>query len=205
MSTLYDELGVSRQASLNELRRAYRERARLVHPDVNPGSGSEEAIRRLNEIWAVLGNPAERRRYDATLGSAPPAVVRIGRVQPRLPAPPSRAERVLRPSVFVLAVLGIIFVVTAYAGPHSSDHKLPNQRPPSSVITSPAVTSTPLVSALVGRCLLIQTGYDAVTPCSQPNSGEVVAEVAQLSQCPAGSVGYQLEGRAQLVCLAPSR
>ena len=203
MTTLYDVIGVSQHATAQELRRAYRDRARQLHPDLNPSAEAEEAIRRLNEAWKVLGDPVARRSYDAMLDSGATPVIRSGPVLPRRPAPLSLAERVLRPSVIVLAVLGMIFVVTAYAGPHSTDDKPVTRTPTSSVRTSPELTDSPPISSLVGKCLLIQPGYDAVTSCSQPNNGQVVAEVAQVSQCPPGSAGYQLTGRAQLVCLAP--
>ncbi|MDQ1395028.1 MAG: molecular chaperone DnaJ, partial [Acidimicrobiaceae bacterium] len=69
VGTLYDELGVPPGASEADLRRAYRRQARLRHPDVHPTheGDAEEAMRRLNSAWSVLGDPAARRRYDETL------------------------------------------------------------------------------------------------------------------------------------------
>jgi hypothetical protein len=129
------------------------------------------------------------------------------RITPRQPDARPLSLQILRPSVLIIAVLGVIFVVTAYAGPRSNDHRGPSSRTPPTArgSTISPLTSAPAPDSLIGKCLLIQPGYDAVTPCSQPNNGQVVAEVAQVAQCPSGSVGYQLAGRAQLVCLAGQR
>lgn len=208
MTTLYDILGVSQDASANELRRAYRERARQLHPDVNAAPGAEDAIRTLNDAWAILGDEARRNRYDAALAATAAVRIVAHQVTPRQPeATYPVALRILRPSVLMIAVLGIIFLVTAYAGPRSNDHGVPPSRTPSSAgrSTISPLTSAPAPDSLIGKCLLIQPGYDAVTPCNQPNNGQVVADVAQVAQCPPGSVGYQLAGRAQLVCLAGQR
>ena len=207
MDTLYDELGVAPDATPDELRRAYRERVRQLHPDVNPGPDAQEAIRRLNEVWAVLGNSSAKRRYDDFLQRQERRVT----ISTRDVSPPEPTvahpvlHAVARPSVMVVAVLAIIFVVTAYAGPHSSQRPAPGPTTTSPVVTTPATSSRVATNSLVGKCLLVQPGYDAVTPCNQPNNGQVVAEVAQVSQCPPGSFGYQLAGRAQLVCLAGQR
>jgi curved DNA-binding protein len=65
----YQILGVSRDASEEEIRRAYRKLARKYHPDVNPGSkSSEEKFKEINEAHEVLSNPDRRKQYDA-LGS----------------------------------------------------------------------------------------------------------------------------------------
>jgi hypothetical protein len=84
-TTHYDRLGVSPAASTAEIRAAYRELARRVHPDV-AGGDVGTAMAALNEAWSVLGDPARRAAYDATL--APP---RPG------PAPPRPAPRPPRP------------------------------------------------------------------------------------------------------------
>ena len=68
MQDHYAELGVTRTAEEQAIRRAYFERARRHHPDVAPG-GDPEAMRRLNAAFAVLGNAERRRQYDAATTS----------------------------------------------------------------------------------------------------------------------------------------
>ncbi|MDR2934817.1 MAG: DnaJ domain-containing protein [Candidatus Adiutrix sp.] len=63
-------LGVGRQASAEEIKKAYRRLAIHWHPDRNPGSrAAEERFKVIAEAYAVLSNPAKRRQYD-NLGPA---------------------------------------------------------------------------------------------------------------------------------------
>jgi curved DNA-binding protein len=60
----YDILGVSRDASPEDIRRAYRTLARRYHPDVNKEAGAEERFKEIGEAYEVLGNEERRREYD---------------------------------------------------------------------------------------------------------------------------------------------
>jgi curved DNA-binding protein CbpA len=66
MSDYYRVLGVPREASTLEIRRAYRRLARQHHPDRNPGPDGPARFRTLAEAYAVLNHPARRARYDQT-------------------------------------------------------------------------------------------------------------------------------------------
>lgn len=61
----YEVLGVARDASAEELKRAYRKLAVRFHPDRNPDDKSaEEHFKEASEAYAVLGDPEKRSRYD---------------------------------------------------------------------------------------------------------------------------------------------
>lgn len=65
MSDPYDVLGVDRNASGEEIKRAYRTLARRYHPDVNPGDAAAEAhFKEVSAAYETLSDPERRRRYD---------------------------------------------------------------------------------------------------------------------------------------------
>ncbi|HEX6324872.1 MAG TPA: J domain-containing protein [Vicinamibacterales bacterium] len=69
----YIVLGVPREATLADVKRAYRRLARRYHPDINPGDDTAAAVfRRVAEAYEILSDPHRRRQYDAT-GAARPA------------------------------------------------------------------------------------------------------------------------------------
>ena len=62
----YEVLGVQRDADLDAIRRAYRERALRDHPDRNPGDAvAAERFKEASEAYATLRDPQARQRYDA--------------------------------------------------------------------------------------------------------------------------------------------
>ena len=61
----YEILGVSRNATQEEIQRAYRKLARAHHPDVNKDPGAEDRFKDVSEAYNVLHDPETRRRYDA--------------------------------------------------------------------------------------------------------------------------------------------
>jgi molecular chaperone DnaJ len=67
----YKTLGVSKEASQDEIKKAYRKLARKYHPDLNPGDkSSEQKFKELNEAYEVLGDSKKKAEYDQ-FGSSP--------------------------------------------------------------------------------------------------------------------------------------
>jgi DnaJ-class molecular chaperone len=62
----YRELGVSRSASADEIRKAFRKLAKIHHPDANPGKpAAEEKFKEISGAFDILGDPEKRRKFDA--------------------------------------------------------------------------------------------------------------------------------------------
>jgi molecular chaperone DnaJ len=60
--SLYESLGISKNASQDEIKKAYRKLVRQVHPDANPGS--EERFKEVQSAYDVLSDPEKRKQYD---------------------------------------------------------------------------------------------------------------------------------------------
>lgn len=60
----YEILGIKREASQDEVQRAYRKLARKFHPDVNKAADAEDKFKEINEAYEVLKDPEKRKMYD---------------------------------------------------------------------------------------------------------------------------------------------
>jgi curved DNA-binding protein CbpA len=72
MSDYYEELGVSKSASPEEIRAAYRRKAKSAHPDRK--GGSDAAMAKINRAYETLSSPQRRLTYDKTGQDAPKPV-----------------------------------------------------------------------------------------------------------------------------------
>ena len=59
----YDVLGVSKTATQNEIKKAYRELCKKYHPDKH--GGDDTKIKEINEAYSVIGDEQKRKEYDA--------------------------------------------------------------------------------------------------------------------------------------------
>lgn len=60
----YQVLGVSKDADIKGIKKAYRNLARKHHPDVDKSSGAEERFKEINEAYQILSDPQKRATYD---------------------------------------------------------------------------------------------------------------------------------------------
>ena len=61
----YEVLGLSKSASEEEIKKAYRKQAKKYHPDLHPGDKEcEEAMKEVNEAYEILSDPQKKARYD---------------------------------------------------------------------------------------------------------------------------------------------
>ncbi len=229
MASLYEELGADPSADQEQLRRAYRQRARELHPDINGGVDAGPAMQRLNAVWAVLGDPDARARYNEQLQDQVRPAPAPPRPAPVVPAPRPQEEPdslssaigcFLRPSVVIPAVLLLIFVFTAYAGHLGSGGTTPAPAVPTTTGaqpanpgSSPSATTAPTTgttsttdlpaAALVGSCIQDQGESVVIVPCSQRPNSLVIATIPNTGQCPAGTTGYLVPNQTEMVCAAP--
>ncbi len=61
----YDALGVSREASQDEIKKSYREKAREYHPDASDHEDAQERFKEIQEAYEVLGDEEKREAYDS--------------------------------------------------------------------------------------------------------------------------------------------
>lgn len=67
----YEVLGISKDATLEQIKKAYHHLARQYHPDVNPGDiNAAEKFKEINSVYEILSDSFKRSQYDETVGEA---------------------------------------------------------------------------------------------------------------------------------------
>ena len=140
MMDYYEELGVDRLASPDEIRQAYKRLVRLLHPDHCRDDAlrplADLQMKRLNGVLRILTNPADREVYDrSVLGLPSPQTLQ--------PMPPAFPLRLGMPSFWPVAgaaALLLVIVLLAYTPP-SAPHQLAALEQPNPVVAGPKVVS----------------------------------------------------------------
>jgi molecular chaperone DnaJ len=189
--THYERLGIGVDASPAEIRDAYRQAARLHHPDRN-GDPSAQKMAEVNEAWWVLRDPQRRRDYDLSLPMGPSAPRPTGSATSRSAAATPTAARPSSASVVhptfdrlasyqqparfpwrfmaVLASIGILVVLVGV------------------IITKPSKPLPPDNLLLPGSCVVVQQNGDAAeVNCSDAHDGVVQVVVPFGDTCPNGT------------------
>lgn len=199
MGTHYDVLGVKAAATPAQVRRAYLDKARQLHPDGYAGRPDAEidaarrAMQDLNEAWRVLKEPSRRAAYDRSLRAtptpdrarpAPPAgpAEWLDRPYQRRPAETGDLSVTLvraAPWVAVIAVLVAVFFFTAVARRDGGGE-----------------------GDLIGSCITIEDAMAEEVPCDEPNEGRVVGVVDQQNLCTNGTTARVVAG-GDWYCLRP--
>jgi hypothetical protein len=184
---LYELLGVEADASVDEIRRAYRAKARELHPD-RAGPERAEQMAALNDAFRVLRDPAARLRYDGTLRGDAPLPTWVVPDEEPLAYGSVAAPRVMRGIPWLLIALVALGVFVAFAALGRGDG--PGD-PVDGVI-------------MVGSCVAVPAGGLVVeADCDGPNDGTVAALVAPDQTCPSDTLVFRATGVTTRVCVAP--
>jgi len=163
----YEVLGVLPSASQDEIRVAYRMRAREVHPDTSTGLRSDSSIQmaRVAEAWRVLSNAKLRRTYDSERIGRPAEPVRVAQEHVAY-APVARGVFPWRMiGLMVVGVIGLVLVLNLLSGP--------------------AVPVGPDGLLQAGSCIEVNANQLAVeVDCSGKHSGVVRSLVGFDMTCP---------------------
>ena len=180
----YERLGVSRAATPDELRAAYRRAARDAHPDRN-GDRSADDMAQVNEAWRVLGDPARRRAYDHELdaladrsAAGSSAAPRAGAARPAPSTMSFTATTPVTPARFPwrfmlgMAAVGTVFVTVGH------------------LVTDPGEPTRPDGLLQTGSCVMLD--LDAYEVVCDGRQDAVVQQLIPSDQtCPNGTEPFR--------------
>jgi hypothetical protein len=172
ISSHYDVLGVDPDASPQEIRIAYRDRARRYHPDRTRGAELPDVeMSRINEAYRVLGDPGRRAVYDRSLAGTGPTIEDDADEADDLPPGMDLADMRSRDSVLspsgparvpwkLMAVTAIVGSAAVLIGATFNDP--PSEEVPDGIIR-------------VGSCIAVEANGDArEVACTQTDEDLVV-------------------------------
>ena len=186
--THYQVLGVSAEASIDVIRRAYRERMRAIHPDVNEKSANDsQRMTEINLAWKTLSSSELRRAYDESIFVSKFSSVGSGGSNTETFISYSPARFPWRGMV-IASVIGAVLVLIAHA------------------LTSPGVPR-PIDQLLAsGSCVNIDSSLSAVEiSCTQPHDAVVEQLIAIDRSCPLEMGQFKDRQGMGVVCVLPAR
>ena len=186
--THYQVLGVSAGASTDEIRRAYRERMRAIHPDVNEKLANDsQQMTEINLAWKTLSSPHLRRAYDASVLVSNSSFASTGfrNSDPVISYTPARFPW---RGMIIATVIAAVLVLIAHA------------------FTSPGVPR-PIDQLLSsGSCVNIDSSLSAVEiSCTQPHDAVVEQLIAFDRSCPLEMGQFKDRQGMGVACVLPAR
>jgi hypothetical protein len=169
----YDVLGVGRRATIEEIRRAYRSRARESHPDLGVNMKSSQSMTDINLAWTVLSDERKRREYDA--------LVLVADVSPSADTAEQTAVRYpIRPMRFpwramlIASALGAVLVLVLHS------------------FSEPAPPGAPDQLLSSGSCVNIGLQLDVYeVTCAGPHDAVVEQLIGTDRICPIGTEPFR--------------
>lgn len=198
----YEVLGVPSTASARDIKNAYREKARRVHPDRVSASDEAWASRQmaeLNAAWSVLSDPARRRAYDASLREnvsrpsfSEPVVEqnferdRLSKLFAQRPLHNSPAKFPWR-TLSVVAAIGSVIVIVL------------------SILSDPAAEPAPDQLLNSGSCVAVEPDQSVrEVSCSEEHYGVVRQLVGFDMRCPMQTEPYRDRQGMGTACVEPT-
>jgi DnaJ-class molecular chaperone len=115
----YEVLGVSKSASEDEIKKAYRVLAKKYHPDMNPGDQTAaDKFKEASEAYAVLSDPEKKRQYD-----------QFGHAALRAAEPVDSADSTLTVQILVIFSVTSSAISLAAADPEAAPEVVPPREP----------------------------------------------------------------------------